>query len=285
MTLDWEIDPASGRLLRLESAQPHVAVEASAATGGECCRDPAPRLQAVVGEVLDARFPRTLSACFGGALGCSHLLTLAQAMATTVPGVLEAERARDAAREPGERMASRAIFLDGIDRDAGAMDLAVQMSETRTRPRAGVALPLDRLDEHRELVIETGVDLDAMRLHGLAARERTRSLEALVDAPWHDHGPALAPFEGGSALAGLAGRLFGAFGEEPGQRFLLDGMLQLAPGLIQCLASLSNRLLAQLAGGRAVRGREDLPPELSVGGQPDSCYMWRRDGFLGTDPG
>ena len=59
----------SGEILRLEIAQPFVAMERSAATGGECCRDPAPRLVAFVeGNQLDPGFTRRLGAAFGGAL-------------------------------------------------------------------------------------------------------------------------------------------------------------------------------------------------------------------------
>jgi hypothetical protein len=54
--------------------------------------------------------------------------------------------------------------------------------------------------------------------------------------------------------------------------------LNLAPGVIQCLAALSDRLVAHFSGGRAGAGA--LPRELSVGGQPDSCWMWRSDGPL-----
>jgi hypothetical protein len=61
----------------------------------------------------------------------------------------------------------------------------------------------------------------------------------------------------------------------------------LAPGVIQCLAAFSHRLVATFAGGS---GRlASVPRELSVGGYPDSCYMWRSDGPMARaragDPG
>ena len=50
MQLRLELDPAQLRIERLETAQPTVAFEPGPASGGDCCRDPAPRLQALVGE-------------------------------------------------------------------------------------------------------------------------------------------------------------------------------------------------------------------------------------------
>jgi hypothetical protein len=42
MTIELVFDPATRRVESLQVSQPHVAIEASQATGGECCRDPAP---------------------------------------------------------------------------------------------------------------------------------------------------------------------------------------------------------------------------------------------------
>ncbi len=65
------VEEPSGRIAQLEVGQPVVAMERSPETGGECCRDPAPRLQALVGSAFDAGFPKRLAGIFGGALGCS----------------------------------------------------------------------------------------------------------------------------------------------------------------------------------------------------------------------
>ena len=59
---------------------------------------------------------------------------------------------------------------------------------------------------------------------------------------------------------------------------LRDALLNLAPGVIQCLAALSHRLVAHFSGGSAAPG--SIPRELSVGGYPDCCYMWRSDGAM-----
>ena len=68
-------------------------------------------------------------------------------------------------------------------------------------------------------------------------------------------------------------------GDEEANAPLRDALLNLAPGVIQCLAALSHRLVSHFSGGSTTApGR--IPRELSVGGYPDSCYMWRSDGPL-----
>jgi hypothetical protein len=88
----------------------------------------------------------------------------------------------------------------------------------------------------------------------------------------------VAPLEGGPALRGLAARVRTLLGDAPEDAALRDALLNLAPGVIQCLAALSHRLVASFAGSAAAPGR--IPRELSVGGFPDSCYMWRSGGPL-----
>jgi len=55
-----------------------------------------------------------------------------------------------------------------------------------------------------------------------------------------------------------------------------DALLMLAPTLVQCLAALADRLLSLAGANRSLTG---------LGGLPDSCYMWRRDGALGRSRG
>jgi len=82
MTLDAQLVLASGVLERQEVGQPVVAFEPDEPTGGESCRDPAGRRQALAGEAVDERFLLKLSVFFGGPRGCSHLLALS-------PGLLQ----------------------------------------------------------------------------------------------------------------------------------------------------------------------------------------------------
>jgi hypothetical protein len=274
MKLALELDPVSARIERVETAQPTVAFEPGPASGGDCCRDPAPRLQALVGERLDGGFPRRLAAVFGGPLGCSHLLTLAQLVGSSAPHVLT--DARLDARAPGERIARRSLFLDGFEQPDGALAVAIQLSEFRLRPSGEVALPLDRLDRQHEVRVLARLDRELATLVHLDAAERERSVETLDSARWRSRREDVAPLEGGPALRGLAARVLAALGDDPANARLRDALLNLAPGVIQCLAAFSHRLVARFAGAGATPVR--LPRELSVGGYPDSCWMWRSDG-------
>jgi len=277
MQLAFEVDAASARLERLDVAQPTVAFEPSAASGGDSCRDPAPRLQALVGERLDGGFVRRLGAVFGGPLGCSHLLTLAQLMGASAPRILAGEPQLDA-RAPHERVAKRALFLDGFERDDGALEIALQLSEFVTRPQRDVSWPVERLARQHEVRAYARLDAGVTTLEALTAVERERGPATLASAPWRSREDALRPLVGGPALRGLAPRVLAALGDGAADAPLRDALLNLAPGTIQCLAALSHRLVTQLAGRRPAGGA--IPRELSVGGYPDSCYMWRGDGAL-----
>jgi hypothetical protein len=59
--------------------------------------------------------------------------------------------------------------------------------------------------------------------------------------------------------------------DAPHDRPIFDGLLMLAPALIQCVAALSDAWPAMAADGGWVVG---------MGGRPDSCYMWRAGGAL-----
>ncbi len=272
MTLDLDVDPASLRITRLASAQPTVAFEPSAASGGDCCRDPAPRLQALVGEPLDRGFPRRLAGVFGGPLGCSHLLTLAQLVGASGPTFLADARLGE--RDAGERIAKRSLFLDGFERDDGGLDVQIQLTAFQLRPHRDVEHPLDRLAAQHEVQVYAVLDAALSTLARIDARERRRDPTRL-DAPWQRRTADVAPLQGGPALGGLAPRVLRLFGDRDADGPLRDALLNLAPGVIQCLAAFSHRLLAGFAGRRPAA---TLPRELSVGGYPDSCYMWRNEG-------
>ncbi len=278
----WVEEP-SGRIARLEIAQPVVAIEASAATGGECCRDPAPRLQALVGSALDATFAKRLAACFGGPLGCSHLLTLGQAVGGMLPRVL-ADEARDAKqRAPGERVAKQTLMLDGFEQAEGRLAVAIQLSEFRLAPRASVSNPLDRLASAREIRVLGEVALASMKLLALGAAVRERTPDTLASASWRSLDGVVAPLAGDSALRGMAPRIFArlaALPDAPERSLLSEALLNFAPGLIQCIPALSHRsgMFFSAAQGVGRAGPVPAGEILVSGGFPDSCYMWRTGG-------
>ncbi|MEN8182226.1 MAG: DUF2889 domain-containing protein [Myxococcota bacterium] len=279
MTVRVDFEPASRRLESISVAQPFVAIEPSSATGGECCRDPAPRLQELVGECLDVGFPRRLGQVFGGALGCSHLLILLQLMGSALPRGLEREARLGApTREPGERVFQCSSFVEGFEAGDGGLEYAVQLHDFHAR--AGqVSQPLERLARHDEVRLFARVEMPSLKLTRLDAAERTRDSATLASAAWSDPTERLTSLVGEPVVPGMARRVFAALGGDEGAGLLRDALLQLAPGHIQVMASIADRWFAMARSGAALRVGGG-PAVATLGGFPDSCYMWRRDGIL-----
>lgn len=285
MCIELTVDPEDARIASIEVDQPHVAVEPSKESNGECCRDPAPRLQALAGECMDGDFIAKLSAHFGGSLGCSHLLTLFQLMASAVPraialeGGLAAEER--ASRVPGERLFRRSVFLDGNECDGGDIGLGVQLGDVHSHAAATAESPLDRLAGEWVVRGFALVEHGSLLLRGVRAAERHRSRRALAGAEWHDHSERLREIEGVPILPGLGRRLVTLLGDAPGERLLLDALLQLAPGHVQVMAAVMDRWFAREREPAPSGPTADETPQLTrLGGMPNSCYMWRADGPL-----
>ncbi|MEZ4333019.1 MAG: DUF2889 domain-containing protein [Myxococcota bacterium] len=290
MKLELDVDPDTLRLDRVGVEQPFVAVEPSAATGFESCRDPAPRLVAMAGERLDEGFNRRLGAAFGGALGCSHLLTLFQLMASTVPRALRLEAARAEAERtptaPATRFFRRSLFVDGSLMPDQSIDVATQLTDSHTRPPFPGNRGVERLVSIHEVKAFARVERKRFVVDRLEAFERARGRDADPETPWHDHGPLVAPLAHVPILPGMARRIFDRLGEDESKRTLQDTLLQLAPGFIQITAALMDHTLRRPIAGPgaaadATPDRQDddpaTPSVAGIGGMPDSCYMWRRD--------
>ena len=263
----------------IRAEQPNVAFEPSHGTGGECCRDPVQRIEALAGATLDAGYARRLGAAIGGPLGCSHVLTLAQLLGSTTLTALEADREAYGAvpeRRPGERLFDRSLILDGVESPDGQLTLALQLADLHGAPAPTDAEPLDRLHAQREIRIEADVDLAVMKLTRIVAAERKDDAKTPDGAAWR---PLDVRFlTGHSVLTGMARTLFATLGDAPAKRPLLDALLNLAPGVIQCMPALTNYWQRwRSARGSGGDASDDRGP---MGGMQDSCYMWRRDGAL-----
>lgn len=271
MLLDAVVDPATARLESIVGAQPTVAFEPTPVSGGESCRDPIGRLQGLVGDALDGTFARRLSTEIGGPRGCSHLLTLFQLLASTVATALERPSLRDPGPwRPGERMFRRDVIVDGHELEPGRVALALQVTDLAHAPAPAVAPSMNRFAAEREVRGVATVDLGRFALTSVTLAERRRTRDAL-DAPWRDRSDVAAPLAGQSLMRGVSATLMASLGDRPDDRPLLDGLLMLAPALIQCVAALSDGWPALAAQGAWIVG---------MGGQADSCYMWRAGGPL-----
>jgi len=278
MSIELAFDPETLRIERVAVDQPFVAIEASDATEGECCRDPAPRLLDFEGDVLDAGFTKRLSTHFGGALGCSHLLSLFQLMASTIPRSVDIENARQLREgttvRVGEKFFRRSLFVDGHLRADNRIDVALQLADTHTRPLPSGAPFTSRLESSHEWKLLATVERKRFHVEQIVASERERSFETLGTAEWHSHDGIVAPIAGAPIIPGLAGRIFRIFRGEQGLEPLRDALLQLAPGFIQIVAALMDDYFKERA--QAPEGSDAARPEVSsLGGNSNSCYMWR----------
>jgi hypothetical protein len=273
MLLDAVIDPSGPTLASIAARQPNVAFEPSELTRGESCRDPAARLAALAGARLDAGFARYLSGALGGPRGCSHILTLSQLLGATVAWAFDSGgvRAVDPARRAGERVFRRDLVVDGHRLDSGDLEFATQLTDLRCAPAPALARPMDRFAALHELRVWARVDMAGVTFGALRAAERRRGPAELESAPWIDRSERAARACGLSLFRGVSAALLARLGDAPADRPLLDALLMCAPTFIQVCAALSEKWLAAALAADSIVG---------MGGMPDSCYMWRRDGAL-----
>jgi hypothetical protein len=272
MRVDAVVERQTLELREVGVEQPTVPFSPSTVTGGESCRDPAGRLRALVGRRLDASFASRLNAEIGGPRGCTHVLTLAQLLASTLPWACDRERELCAGSPaPGERIFRRDLVFDGALGASSRIGLAAQLGDLHFRPGPERAGPMERLAAQLELRLLAEVDLESMTLEGLRGARRRRGPSDLERAAWESPGPDLAGLRGLPLRPGVSGTLLRRFGERPDERPLLAALLNLTPAFYQCLATVSDDVVL----------REALEPTVvGLGGRPDSCYMWRRGGAL-----
>ena len=285
MIIDLQFDTKSGRIESIDVEQPTVAVEPTEASRGECCRDPAPLLQKMVGEKIDSDFPKSLSRVFGGPLGCSHLLTLFQLMGSTLRRALELESVLagqlDVQRQPGERIFRRAAFVDGFEIDDALVGVGLQLADFLTRPKAAVKQPLERLARQEDVRCYAVIRRETLAIAELEAATRDRTAATLGDAPWESLDEEVREFVGTPLMAGLAGKLLRRYADTKERSVVLDCLLQLAPGYIQVMAALMEKWFERTPGydfelSNSVRE----PGAAAVGGMLDSCYIWRSGGAV-----
>ena len=288
MTLDARVHPETRVLEALDTDQRAVAVEPSDVTRGECCRDPASNLQALVGRAFDATFKGELGRAFGGPRGCSHLLTLFHLVVSALPLAFDFEAAQrrntGAERRPGELFFRRAVFVDGFGPEEGTLQLAISLMDYHSASLAGSENRFDLLARQHEVRLLAEITIGDLLFSSIHAAERERSAATLREAEWEDRSGWLSDFVGRPVLPGLGKELRRRFEARPEAAYgFLDACLQLAPGFVQCTPALADRMFDPLAASAAAR-RTGEPPEipsfLTQGGGANSCYMWREDGPL-----
>ncbi len=273
MLLDGEVDPRTATLDAIALRQPSVAFEASAVTGGESCRDPADRIHALAGVRLDDGFARRLGAEIGGPRGCSHVLTLGHLLGSTVAWALARDHERFGerpGRRAGERVLRRDVVVDGVETAEGGVALGLQLTDLHGAPAPALARPMDRFAASLEMRGLAVVDLGRYAFGPVQLAERRRAA-ADADTGWRGRHDLAGRLPGLSLARGVSAALREGVGDEPSDRPWQDGLQMLAPALIQVFAALSDAW-----AGRALRENWLV----GLGGQPDSCWMWRRGGAL-----
>ena len=275
MKLNGIVDPARAVLESISAEQPAVAFEASAVSGGESCRDPIDRVAALAGTSLDAGYARRLVAEIGGPRGCSHILTLAQLLGSTVSWFLGGRAGFDPAAgrfRPGERLFRRDVIIDGHESEPQRVAMAVQLTDLHLAPAPPVARPMDRFAGELEVRLLATADAAKLALVGAVAAERRRGPDDLATAPWRDRTAAVSDLVGLKLFSGVSAELLRRLGGEANDRPLLDALLMVAPAFLQCAGALSEDWPIDAQRGASIMG---------TGGYPDSCYIWRREGTLG----
>jgi hypothetical protein len=165
----------------------------------------------------------------------------------------------------------RDVVVDGVEPEGPIVQLAAQLTDLHLAPAAAEARPMDRFRAEREIRALARVEFPSFALVDLAAMERVRTAADLATAAWRDRTAAVGDLAGVRLGAGVTATLLERLGGASEDRPLLDTLLMLAPALVQCVAAMSDRFpqLAATSGSR-----------VGIGGLPDSCYMWRRDGAL-----
>ncbi len=276
MALAGVVDPATLVLDQLAAEQPAVAFEPSATTRGESCRDPIDRVRALAGARLDDGFARRLGDEIGGPRGCSHLLTLAHLLGGTVAWAV----ARGGGgHRTGERVFRRDVVVDGAETSGGGVELALQLTDLHLAPAPPDARTMERFGAAHEVRALAGVDLGRYAFGAVRLAERQRDA-ATLGAPWRDRADVAAALSGLSLARGVSGALLARLGDRRDDQPILDGLLMLAPALIQVFAALSDAWPELAQRERWLVG---------MAGRPDSCWMWRRGGALeaartGEDP-
>ena len=281
MSLDVLVDAGSGLIERFEPSQRVVAFEPSGRTADEGCRDPIHLLQGMVGETLAAGNARRLSEIFGGPRGCSHLLTLGQLVVSFLPGTIaraaRGGRAQQLAREAGERLAKRALVIDGFARADGDQEIAIQLTDVHTRPFATMVDMLDRFGAQHELRAIFRVDGATTTIRAFDLAERAQTRAELGTAVWQSRREELRWLDGHPVMRGLAPGLLRRYGDDPAREPLLAALINFAPGYVQSLSMRVTRVIEQAA--RAGK-RVGMMEESGFGPPPDSCHVWRSDGCM-----
>jgi hypothetical protein len=270
MELGWTVDPATRIVETWAPGQPTVAFEATRETEGESCRDPVDRIASLADVPLGGSLSTTLRERGGGALGCSHLVTLGLFMDAAIRAGLD-RRDMPSPSGTARPLWRRDLVFDAHEHGVGAVRVGVRQGDLDWNDRGADALAPERFARHHELVARVDVDLWPGTLREVHGAERVRSVSEFASAGWTGRDAMLAPLAGTGLVRGAAGEMTRRLGEHDDAAPWRDAFVMLPPALVQCRAAHPD------AWHDKVRATERHPGLTAL---PDSCYMWRRGGAL-----
>jgi len=272
MEIRATIAMADHRVVAIDATQPTVAFEASAVSGGESCRDPIDAIRGLVGATLGADWTGRVGDALGGPRACFHLFTLAHLLGGTLTHALRRETVLAlGARPPGQRIFRRDVIVDGSQQVDRSLGLALQLLDLHFTTAEGTTLAMDRFAESLEIRGTLALERMTGVVHAPRFAERHRDAHTVATATFRDRPDVDERLAGVSLLAGATRAITTAFPANADDAPLRDGLLMLAPALIQVFAAITDdwSRLAQQEGWL-----------VGMGGRPDSCWMWRRGGTL-----
>lgn len=272
MQVDGLVDTDSGRIVEIASRMPAVAFEARPATGGDTCREVSARTSLLAGVSIDDQYARAVAAAIGGPRGCSHICTLALLLGPTIRWALAEDVAQHGAtpsRRIGERIFRRDVTIDGYELPSSDLVFMAQLNDLLCAPAPALAAPMDRFARQHELRVAVETSFQKLVIRSVDVEERRRDAAGFFTAPWVDRSARGAGLIGESMRHGITQTLLAQFADAGDDAPFRDTLLQLPPTSIQCYAALDLWSLRITEAGSA-----------DTGGWPDSCYIWRRDGFM-----
>jgi len=270
MELGWTIDPAGRVVRQWHPAQPTVAFEATAETRRESCRDPLDRVASLGPVPLGRQLSTNLREQAGGALGCSHLVTLGLFMDAAVRAGLD-RRERQPVIDGPRALWRRDLVFDAHESTAGGVSVAVRQGDLDWNERGSDALAPERFAVHHELAARIDVDLWPGSLGAAHGAERRRTADDFSGVAWTDRTALLGALGGTGLARGAIGEITRRLGDGDHVRPWREALVMLPAALVQCRAAHPD------AWHDKVRSTPHHPGLTAL---PDSCYMWRRGGAL-----
>jgi hypothetical protein len=200
------------------------------------------------------------------------VLTLSHLVGTTLSDLVASEGCPPATRRrPSERIFARSLSFDGSLRNDAELEIAIQLTDLHFAPATAIARPMERFAKQIEVRAAATVGLGDLALRGFEVAQRQRTLAELESAGWVSLADEISPFVGRPVARGMRQRVLERFAGMAEGAPVVALLLNLAPAVFQCLASLSESWPALAARDSSL---------VFSGGLADSCYMWRREGAL-----